>query len=524
MNEQRTRLSVVVAILVAATAGGGWMLQRGFALRDAAPGARLFDQVVAHVANRYLDSIEAHELYARAAAGLVRELGDPHSVYLDSTRLRRVQALTSGFISGTVGIGLEVDVRDGWVNVVAAGPGTPAERVGLRPGDRILAVSGRSTRGWTTDETRRALRGSAGTAVTLTVDRFGGAGRVELSVVREPVEVHPVHRVMLLDDGFGYLALRSFSDSAVHEVAAAVDSLYQAGMRALVLDLRGNPGGLLAQGTEVADLFLDSGQTIVSLRGRGPNGKRDDRDYVDQRPQRWGDLRIAVLVDRGTASASEIVAGALQDHDRAVVVGLPTYGKGSAQSVFAFTEGGGVKLTTARWYTPSGRSIDFAAAPPDEDQAAGPDSGDRPVFHTDSGRIVYGGGGITPDVPAGDSVVPRGQRALYLALGSRFQRLREAVAAEAQALSKHGVSDPLFVVTPTMRDAVYSRLLAGGVRLDRRTFDGASDLVDQSLGRATTLAAFGRAAETRRIVARDRVVQEAIARLRPESAGRRAQK
>lgn len=514
MTAARLRPGLVAVVLAATLGGGGWMLADGFALRDAQTGSRLFDQVLDHVATRYIDSLDAHALYERAVTGLFEELGDPHSVYLDTTRMRRVQALTSGIRLGPAGTGLDIDVRDGSVNVVAAGPGTPAERAGLRAGDRIAAINGRSTRGWTQEETRRALRGDAGTTVELSVDRFGGTSRIDITLQREPVLVHPVHRVMLLEDGIGYLALRSFSDSAAIEVAEAVDSLYQHGMRALVLDMRNNPGGLLAQGTAVADLFLDPGQTIVSLRGRGAEGRRDDRQYVDQKPQQWPDLRLAVLVDRGTASASEIVAGALQDHDRAVVVGMPSYGKGSAQSVFPFGDGGGVKLTTARWYTPSGRSIDVELIDAAALEDAGLDSIPRPVFHTDSGRRVYGGGGIVPDVLAGDSVPPRAHRAFIVALGSNFPRYRAAIVAEARALATIGITDPLFTVTPAMRAALYVRLEQMGVRIPRQVYDGASDLVDQHLAREAVRSALGRGAETRRIVARDRVVQEAMGRLR----------
>jgi carboxyl-terminal processing protease len=515
MSPGRARIGSVAVVLCGALAVGGWMLASGFAMRDAASGSKLFDQVLAHVATRYVDSLDVHDLYARAASGLVAELGDPHSTYLDSTRMRRVQALTSGYRIGPAGTGLDVDMRDGWVNVVAAGPGTPAERAGLRAGDRVLAINGRPTRGWTPEETRRALRGEPGTTVVLTVERFGGVGRADLTITREPVLVHPVHRVMLLEDGIGYLALRSFSDSAAIEVAAAVDSLHRLGMRALVLDLRNNPGGLLAQGAAVADLFLDSAQTIVTLRGRGPGGRRDDREYVDQRRQRWPELRLAVLVDRGTASASEIVAGALQDHDRAVVVGVPSYGKGSAQSVFPFSDGGGVKLTTARWYTPSGRSIDIDAFHDGADaDLTLVDSLPRPLFQTDSGRRVYGGGGIVPDVLAGDSVVPRRQRALLMALGSDYPKFRAAVSAEAQALKARGLSDPLFAVTPAMRASVYTRLVASGAKVPRHVFDDAAEWIDPIFAREAVRITLGRAAETRRIVARDRVVQEALSRLR----------
>ena len=208
----------------------------------------------------------------------------------------------------------------------------------------------------------------------------------------------------MLRDGVGYLDLRAFSDSAAPELRAAIDSLRGAGMKSLLLDLRGDPGGLLDQGVGVSELFLDPGQDIVSMRGRTASVTRD---YRDKSPQPWPSLILGVLVDSGSASASEIVAGALQDHDRAVVIGTTTYGKGSAQTVFD-VPGGGLKLTIAKWFTPSGRSINRSPVDPDsaKTQAA------QPRFKTDEGRVVAGGGGIRPDIIVSDSAASIGAIAL----------------------------------------------------------------------------------------------------------------
>jgi carboxyl-terminal processing protease len=501
----RVRLVLVCAVLAVATATGAFTLTRGFRTQaSVANEARLFDQVLRHVAENYVDSIDVGDLYRQAAAGLVSELGDAHSVFLDSTRLARVQAS----ITGLIGIlGLEVDARDGWVNVVAAIPGAPAEQAGLRTGDRIAAIDGRVTRDWTTDETRRALRGAPGTSVRLSIVRPGVAGATDIVLHREAIYVRPVQRAMILAPGIRYVTLRTFSDSAALELSEAIDSLYKSGVRRLIFDLRGNPGGLLAQGRAVADLFLNPGQTIVTLKGRALDSRRE---YIDEQPQKWPDLKLAVLVNRGTASASEIVAGALQDHDRAIVIGRRTYGKGSAQSVFSFHDAAGVKLTTARWYTPVGRNIDLI--PETSPNAAG-DSTDRPVFKTDSGRTVYGGGGIVPDVIAGDSVnVPRA--ALFAALGPRFRAFMEAMAAEAAVIAKRGVSNPMFNVTPEMRNALFARLQSSGPQVSRQVFDEASEWIDSQLGLEITRRAFDRPTEWRRSVIRDPVVIEAMERLR----------
>lgn len=505
----RVRLALVVAVLSTSAAAGGWVLGRGFRAPDSAAGARLFDQVLAHVATQYVDSIGLGDLYARASAGLVAELGDPYSVFLDSVRLARVQASITGLIGS---LGLTVDARDGWVNVVAAYPNTPSEQVGLRAGDRITSIDGRSTRDWTVDEARRALRGAPGTSVRLTVVRLGAGGRTtDLVLHREAVYIHPIRRSLMLNGDVGYVHLVTFSDSAAFELAESVDSLHSLGMRKLVLDLRGNPGGLLAQGTAVADLFLDPGQPIVSLRGRIADARRTN---TDEHPQRWNDLNIAVLVDRGTASAAELVAGALQDHDRAVVIGRPTYGKGSAQSLFSFHDAAGVKLTTSRWYTPLGRNIEYVATAEDADPASESDSLGRPIFRTASGRVVFGGGGIVPDILAGDTVnVPR--VTLFTTLGARAREFRTLVSEEAAAIGKQGppAGGVMFDVTPAMRDGVYRRMQRAGIEVPRAEFDAASEWLDRILGAEVVRHAYGRAEESRRSVLRDRVVQRAISEL-----------
>lgn len=511
MSSPKARVALVVGVLAVALAAGGWVLGQGFRAHETTASERLFDQVLARVADRYVDSIDVGTLYARAAAGMVAELGDPHSVFLDSSRFAQVQSRVSGVVGS---LGLEVDARDSWVTVIATLPGTPAEFAGLRAGDRIVAIDGRATLNWTGDEARRALHGDPGTTVRVKVERLGTATPVDLTLERERVYVRPVQRAMLLEGDIGYVALRTFSDSAAIELRATIDSLYRGGMRSLVFDLRGNPGGLLSQGTAVADLFLNPGQSIVSLRGRVAEGRRV---YLDEHGPQWKDLRVAVLVDRGTASASEIVAGALQDHDRALVIGRPTYGKGSAQTLVPLARDvAGLRLTIARWYTPSGRNIDRTEAIAGGASAprAAPDSAKQPVYRTDSGRVVAGGGGIVPDIVAGDSVSLLAARRLFNSLGTNVRALRTAIVDEAKALAARGVRDPMFVVTPQMRDAVYARLERAGAQVPRVRFDAASDWIDRSLGSETVQAALGRGTEARRLVVNDRVVQEAVARLK----------
>jgi carboxyl-terminal processing protease len=502
MLPQRSRVVVALGILTAALVSGGWLFSHGLT-GGGAPFAseRLFDNVFAHIQRFYIDSLSTGELFDRATKGMLQELGDPNTVYLRPDRLRRLTESTSGVYTG---LGLRFDSRDGWPMIMAPLPGGPGERAGLIAGDRLVEIAGRSTKGWTDEETAKALRGDVGTSVQLVVERPGQAGRITLTLTRTEIHRQAVRRTALLDNGVGYVDVKMFTDSTERELAAAIDSLSKAGMRSLVLDLRANPGGLLTQGVAVADLFLDKGQTIVSMRGRVDNA---NRSYSDEAQQRWAGLPLLVLVDDASASASEIVAGALQDHDRALVMGQTTYGKGSAQAVFQLSVGGGLKITTARWYTPSGRSIDRTPEVSEEGRGLAR----REQFRTDAGRAVFGGGGITPDVIAGDTALSPGELALQNALGARITDFRDALTAYAITLRGRGVvPSPDFTVTARMFDGAWSEMRSRGFNFDRSIFDGARPLVARLLAREIVRLEFGREAEARRSIADDDVIQQAV--------------
>jgi carboxyl-terminal processing protease len=471
-------------------------------------GARLFDEVVPHVARYYVASLAAARLYDKALAGMVRELGDPYSAVLPPDRLRRLAETTTGNYAG---VGLRLLARDGWISVVDAIPGTPAERAGVRAGDRLVEIGGESTQGWSDDEARRRLRGSPGTPIRIVIERPGVEGRIPFTLNRDAVHVSAVRRVALLADSVGYFDINTFSGATADEVRAAVDSLRRLGARSVIVDLRGNPGGLLDQGVSVADLFLDAGQPIVSIRGRSGEASQT---LVDKAPQPWGGLPIVVLVNGGSASASEIVAGALQDHDRALIVGTPTYGKGSAQSVFPLPNGSALKLTTALWHTPSGRSINrpIEAEEDDEDRDGTPlERRKRAQFKTDAGRVVFGGGGITPDVAAGDTLAPPAELAFLRALGRQVGVFRDALSSYAESLADaRALPSPSFVVTPEMRDELWRRMQARGIAMDRGTYDAAAPLVTRQLAYEAARFAFGTEAEFRRRAADDEVIGKAL--------------
>jgi carboxyl-terminal processing protease len=509
----RSRAVVAAAVLSSALVSGGWLMERGTSSHgrlDAAGGARLFDDVLAHLRRDYVDTLPDSVLYRKAVSGLLGELHDPHTVFLDPKRLTSLDESTSGHYAG---VGIQMDVRDSGITVVATLHGTPAEQAGITTGDRIVEIDGKATHGLTSDEALKTLRGTPGTTVKVTVERPGLTTPLPFTLTRREIQVNPVQHALMLPDGVGYVDLTVFSSAAAVDLQRATDSLRAAGARSLVLDLRGNPGGLLDQGVGVADLFLDANASIVSTRGRTPD---ENRAFADHAPQRWPTMPLVVLTDSGTASASEIVAGALQDHDRAVLVGTVTYGKGSAQRVFRMQDGA-VKLTTALWYTPSGRSINrphpSAGAGDDEvdDVPAQADSTKvRPTFKTDAGRTVLGGGGIVPDVLVANRAATTPEKAMQVALGAKVPQFRNALVDYAISLkSSHLVTSPDFIVTPAMRDELYRRLQSRSIALDRAVYDSASTLVSRALTTQIMRFVFGPQAEFARSLRDDADIKKA---------------
>lgn len=505
MNRYRGLL--ITGLICAGLWGAGRFLQGAVSRRDtsARDGARLLDQVMQRVRLSYVEAVEEDRLWRLAMQGLIGELGDPNSAYLPPERRARLeQAVTNSY----PGVGLQVDLIDGWVTVLLTRPGSPAERGGLVAGDRLTAIDGRTTKGWTIAEARTALRGPAGTSVRVQVQR-GGAAPMTVILERAEIRVSTVARAMVLEGGLGYLALTAFSDSTDRELVRTVDSLRTAGARALILDLRGNPGGLLLQGVRVADLFLDPTERIVQITGRSAGVSAV---YVDSTAQRWPDLPMAVLVNQLTASAAEIVAGALQDHDRALVLGLPTYGKGSAQAIYELEDGAALSLTNARWVTPIGRSIEYA--PVGEPRLTDPDTA-RPRFRTDAGRTILGGGGIVPDVVVGDTASLGVERRFLAALGMQGVAWRTVVREVAAQLVREGAArDSLVRGMPAWRDRVIAAGRRAGLTIAPDRIIEASALIDRTIASEVVRTAFGAPYGVRWAVRSDPVVQRATVVLR----------
>jgi carboxyl-terminal processing protease len=507
----RFKLIPPAALIAGALLSGAWLLGRALD-RDARrheEGARLLDAVMAKVRDTYVEEVDEETLWQGAIAGMMDQLGDPNSAYLTPDRLERLNLAASNAYRG---VGLSVEVLDGWITVTLPRPGSPAERAGLQTGDRLVELDGKSMRGWTVGEAREALRGPLGSTVKLVVERGQGT-RIPVTLERADIRSRAVTRATVLDGNVGYVAVTTFSDSTEAELISIVDSLRASGAQSLVLDLRGNPGGLLEQGIGVADLFLAPDKQIVTTRGRVADA---NQVYVDSTRERWAGMPIAVLVNANTASAAEIVAGALQDNDRAVVLGRVTYGKGSAQVVYPLENGAAISLTQARWFTPLGRSLEVA--PPDEEPLVDVDTA-RPVFRTASGRRVYGGGGIVPDITAGDSVPDPAERRFLAEVGADVPKWREMVTAEARALvQSRSVRDSLFTVRPEWKRSLKARVRAAGIRVTSATFDEASAFVERALGNEIARQGWGVPYAQRRAVRADAVVLRAAELLRKARA------
>jgi carboxyl-terminal processing protease len=350
----RIRVMLVIALLTVVVVTSG-VHHRVVAKDDAYDTLKVFSEVLSLVRQNYVEPTESRELIFGAIRGMLESL-DPHSSFMPPELYKEMQVETQGSFGG---LGIEITVRERYLTVVAPIEGTPADRAGIVAGDRIIRIDNAPTKDMTLVEAVRRLRGPKGTPVTITLLREG-QDPFDVTVTRDIIEVHSV-RTSDLGEGIGYVRLISFQERTSRELQDELKALKDKGMRGLILDLRNNPGGLLTQAVQIADLFLDKGKAIVYTEGRA---KSQNLSFVDQHdnPQ---DFPMVVLVNKGSASASEIVAGALQDHQRAVVVGTQTFGKGTVQTVIPLNDGSGLRLTTAKYFTPNKRAIDGAGLTPD---------------------------------------------------------------------------------------------------------------------------------------------------------------
>jgi carboxyl-terminal processing protease len=497
------RWTVLPAAAMVTCFTSGWLLQREVAAAgDVYQQARLFETVMAHVRDYHVDSVAESELYRRAADGLLANLRDPYAALLSGKDLEQHMERTTGDYAG---IGLLVDARNGWITVVSPMRGSPAERAGVRSGDLLVEVDGQPAADWTLDRAVRAMRGKIGTPVEIAVRRDGQTMPLRVRLQRERIHQPAVPPGVLLSDGVGYLSMPLVRENASEELEREVAGLISRGMRVLLLDLRGNPGGLRDEAVEVADLFLEPKVEILVSRGRAPG---DNHRWSDVRPQRWPDLPVVVLVSAGTASAAEIIAGALQDHDRALVVGDTTFGKGIVQTVFTLAPDLALRMTTARWLTPSGRSIQGAAL----DSAMGaPSPTAASTVVSSGGRQLHASNGLVPDVVLAPDTLSDSESLFAKALGDRIPVFRDVLTGYALELRKTGTIDrETFVVSGAMLAEVGRRLEARGVIVADSVFAGGSRIVGEQLGYEIARYGFGADAERRRRAEQDKQIRQAV--------------
>jgi carboxyl-terminal processing protease len=398
---RRTWRIAAIGLFLLALTLGGLLGDRLLAVTDETRDSlRLYTELVNVAHDRYGANVTYRDIVYSSVNGMLRAL-DPHTAFLSPEAYEgmREKQQTSFY-----GLGILVGVRNGQLTVISPLEGTPAARLGIQAGDVISTIEGDPTDSMTLDEAVGKLKGPKGTQVKITISRRGLEQPLTMSVTRAEIPQTTVRETYMLNPTTGYVQLTEFARGTGHEMAEALDKLRKAGMKQLVVDLRNNGGGLLDQAIEVADQFLPEDSMIVQTKGRTRDSFQNYKASGKYPPL---DVPVVVLVNEGTASASEIFSGALQDHDRGLVVGTPSWGKGLVQTVYNLSYGAGLALTTAKYYTPSGRLIQrdyssyydyYTHADAGSPELLGKPVDAKEVFHTDLGRVVYGGGGITPDV------------------------------------------------------------------------------------------------------------------------------
>lgn len=524
----RHRTTLVAALLLVPIVAGGFLLQEP----PPRANARLFEQVLSLVSRQYVDTVATGELLARAARGLVNELHDPYTELLSPSESEEFARGTNGRYGGTgMLLGEEADQV---VSVQRVFPNTPAEDAGVREGDRIVSIADTSTRGWGLTKVSERLRGPVGSRVIVSFARAGVSAPIRLTFTRRQVHVPAVPYATVID-GVGYIPLQTFNDNSTDEVSAAARRLLAQGARGLVLDLRDNGGGIVEQALSVTSLFLKDSQDIVAVRARGAPTEISRALGGGGRVAEG--LPLVVLTNGGTASAAEIVAGALQDHDRALVLGTTSYGKGLVQSLYSLDGGYSLKLTTGKWYTPSGRSIHRERRITDDGRViegrledgriveGAPDSAEteasrarRPQFRSDAGRIVYGGGGIVPDFLVREDTMSAREQEFLRSIATRSQQLQSVL--QQYSLELQNTVPREFTVTPEWRAELRRRLRAAGIVIETRFDSVASELLSQELDHRIARRVFGEAEAKKRMLSEDRALVRAIQLLRQSRSQR----
>lgn len=501
----RFRTTAAATLLLVPMVAGGFLLREP----PVRTNALLFDEVRTIIERKFVDTVPRAATYEKAARGLVRELNDPYSELLSPKQSEDFSRSTGGRYGGTGMVLGEAMTRGIVVDRVF--PNTPAAEAGVRAGDRLLAVDATLIDKLKLTEVSELLRGTPGSPVTVTYARPGVQEHIKLKFTRRVVHIPAVAYTEIFSGNVGYIPLQAFNENAADEVRAAIESLTRQGAKGIVLDMRDNGGGIVDQALRTASLFLRDGQEIVSVRSRNQSTeveRSSGRHIADNIP-------LIVLLDGGSASATEIVAGALQDHDRALLIGSNSFGKGLVQSVFPLADGYHLKITTGKWFTPSGRSIHrerklmangaFVEVHPDSIKG---DSTRRPKFKSDAGRTVYGGGGIRPDLLVADDTLATAERDFLRATSPQAQAVNSVLLD--YALELKGSVEKGFAVPSTWAPELIHRLQAAKVKIDPKNEAAARAFLMRDLANRVARFSFGDAAAKERTLPTDHQLTRAI--------------
>jgi carboxyl-terminal processing protease len=507
-----------LAILLSALVGG-FVGSSAQATQDqVSQQYKVFTAALAAIDREYVESVPSDRLIYDAVGGMLQTL-DPHSSFFDPKQYAQMRERQEGKYYG---IGLSIQAIDGDITVMSLFEGSPAYRAGIRRGDVIANVKGESAKNWSTEQTAKQLKGPKGTKVNISIRRPGYDKLIEMEVERDEVNIVTVRGAFMIDAQTGYIKLGDFGETSDKEVGDAIAKLEAQGMKRLVFDLRDNPGGLLDAANRIANRFLPRGDMIVYTRGRVPNA---DQDYhATESPDFTGPMMV--LTSRNSASASEIVSGSLQDHDRALIVGETTFGKALVQSVYRISEGAGLALTTGRYFTPSGRMIqrpwdnafDEYLTYTLRDQTGQREHAAAQLKYTDAGRKVYGGGGIEPDkffvgpvqgfnpTRFGRSLVARSAFANFAERYATEGDTRMSAATEGKKRLARG-----FTVSDAMIAEFKSSLVADKVKVDEEAFAKDLDFVKAMIHYDIDVALFGVGEAQKNLIAKDPQAQFALA-------------
>ena len=526
--------SAALFVVVVCALVGGFLGRRTLATTDRVPDYREFTTALGAVEANYVDQVDSSRLVYGAIGGMLQTL-DPHSNFMDPEYYAQMRERQEGHYYG---LGISIQVVDLDINVVSLFEGTPAYKKGIRRGDIITRIAGEDTRSWKDDQGKplsgaalsdravKMLRGPKGTLVQVSLKRAGYDRPIDIQVPRDEITIPSITASFMVDPQTGYVRVQEFAENTDHDLGVALGELKAKGMKRLLFDLRDNPGGALDQAIRVSNRFLPEGSLIVYTRGRVPNS---DQDYFATERSAYTELPIIVLTNRSSASASEIVSGAIQDHDRGLIVGETTFGKALVQSVYRISEGAGLALTTARYYTPSKRLIQRPWDGTFDDYLNYRLRDQMPRTHpaadlryTDAGRKVYSGGGIEPDERLDGPVEGFNPTQFGRTIYARqtFGNFAERFVAEgdnriAPRADQKRVARG-FVIDNATLDEFKTFLVSQKVKVDQEAFAKDTEFIRAMIHYEVDMALFGLSEARRNLLASDPQAQFAM-KLFPEA-------